>query len=222
MQDPLTPLTIYYTAPYRGPREARRARLTNGFSSCWSDGLTFHRWSVDFTDEMLTGCLFPARSAGVRAGGGPGAEAWRPLARRVARAAAADPRVVEALAPRHGGKPLPPYRPDAHLSPTHTNRTHISPPLRTDQTHTSPRPPWWCARDIKGLQGPVEATRVLRAQGPCGPACCTGERDETCPISTEGWTRRVHFVREGRDEGYGAVFLEHAGPACCGASGDAR
>jgi hypothetical protein len=22
-------------------------------------------------------------------------------------------------------------------------------------------------------------------------------RDETCPISTEGWTRRVHFVREG-------------------------
>ena len=21
--------------------------------------------------------------------------------------------------------------------------------------------------------------------------------DETCPISTEGWTRRVHFVREG-------------------------
>jgi hypothetical protein len=25
-----------------------------------------------------------------------------------------------------------------------------------------------------------------------------GERDETCPVSTEGWTRRVHFVREGR------------------------
>jgi hypothetical protein len=23
------------------------------------------------------------------------------------------------------------------------------------------------------------------------------ERDETCSISTEGWTRRVHFVREG-------------------------
>jgi hypothetical protein len=22
------------------------------------------------------------------------------------------------------------------------------------------------------------------------------ERDETCPVSTEGWTRRVHFVRE--------------------------
>ena len=24
-----------------------------------------------------------------------------------------------------------------------------------------------------------------------------GERDETCPVSTEGWTRRVHVVREG-------------------------
>ena len=24
-----------------------------------------------------------------------------------------------------------------------------------------------------------------------------GERDETCPVSTEGWMRRVHFVREG-------------------------
>ena len=29
-------------------------------------------------------------------------------------------------------------------------------------------------------------------------------RDETCPISTEGWTRRVHFVREG---GGGAPHL---------------
>ena len=27
----------------------------------------------------------------------------------------------------------------------------------------------------------------------------TCQRDETCPISTEGWTRRVHFVREGGD-----------------------
>jgi hypothetical protein len=24
----------------------------------------------------------------------------------------------------------------------------------------------------------------------------TPEGDETCPVSTEGWTRRVHFVRE--------------------------
>jgi len=29
---------------------------------------------------------------------------------------------------------------------------------------------------------------------------------ETCPISTEGWTRRVHFVREGGGEG---GLLEH-------------
>ena len=28
-----------------------------------------------------------------------------------------------------------------------------------------------------------------------------GERDETCPVSTEGWTRRVHFVREGGGRG---------------------
>jgi hypothetical protein len=28
-------------------------------------------------------------------------------------------------------------------------------------------------------------------------ARAVGERDETCPLSTEGWTRRVHFVREG-------------------------
>ena len=26
---------------------------------------------------------------------------------------------------------------------------------------------------------------------------CACQRDETCPISTDGWTRRVHFVREG-------------------------
>ena len=25
--------------------------------------------------------------------------------------------------------------------------------------------------------------------------------DETCPISKDGWTRRVHFVREGGEEG---------------------
>ena len=34
---------------------------------------------------------------------------------------------------------------------------------------------------------------VLRAR--------TGERDETCPVSTEGWTRRVHFIREGGGDG---------------------
>ena len=28
-----------------------------------------------------------------------------------------------------------------------------------------------------------------------------GSSRETCPISTEGWTRRVHFVREGKGGG---------------------
>jgi hypothetical protein len=32
-----------------------------------------------------------------------------------------------------------------------------------------------------------------------------GRRDETCPVSTEGWTRRVHFVREG-GEGRGDLL----------------
>jgi len=31
--------------------------------------------------------------------------------------------------------------------------------------------------------------------------------DETCPVSTEGGTRRVHLVREGR--GAGGRLLEH-------------
>jgi hypothetical protein len=32
------------------------------------------------------------------------------------------------------------------------------------------------------------------SRGTVGRTC---QREETCPISTEGWTRRVHFVREG-------------------------
>ena len=46
-------------------------------------------------------------------------------------------------------------------------------------------------------------TRSQRAQawGEAG-AGGAGERDETCPVSTEGWTRRVHFVREGGGGGY--------------------
>jgi hypothetical protein len=37
--------------------------------------------------------------------------------------------------------------------------------------------------------------RTRRSGSTCAGRCC--QRDETCPISTEGWTRRVHFVREG-------------------------
>ena len=49
-----------------------------------------------------------------------------------------------------------------------------------------------------------------RGAPPCGEAAvCAGtaerlERDETCPVSTEGWTRRVHFVREGGGGGFDA------------------
>jgi hypothetical protein len=36
------------------------------------------------------------------------------------------------------------------------------------------------------------------ARAPAGRASAGRERDaSTCPVSTEGWTRRVHFVREG-------------------------
>jgi len=34
----------------------------------------------------------------------------------------------------------------------------------------------------------------------CAARWSTCQRDETCPISTEGWTRRVHFVREGVED----------------------
>ena len=33
------------------------------------------------------------------------------------------------------------------------------------------------------------------------------ERGETCPVSTEGGTRRIHFVREGGGGGSNALFL---------------
>jgi len=48
--------------------------------------------------------------------------------------------------------------------------------------------------------------RAARASASCtasslsessADVACAPRRDETCPISTEGWTRRVHFVREG-------------------------
>jgi hypothetical protein len=43
-----------------------------------------------------------------------------------------------------------------------------------------------------------ESRLVGHAPAPADhPARAYGERDETCPVSTEGWTRRVHFVWEG-------------------------
>ena len=41
-----------------------------------------------------------------------------------------------------------------------------------------------------------------RERGRGGGTC---QRAETCPISTEGWTRRVHFVREGGGGGGGGL-----------------
>ena len=38
-------------------------------------------------------------------------------------------------------------------------------------------------------------------------------RDETCPVSTERWTRRVHFVREGGGGG-GAHALAEGRQVC--------
>jgi hypothetical protein len=44
-----------------------------------------------------------------------------------------------------------------------------------------------------------------------------GERDETCPVSTEGWTKRVQFVREGGGGG-GADQMSAPGATRCGMS----
>jgi hypothetical protein len=57
------------------------------------------------------------------------------------------------------------------------------------------------ARDAEVLQDDREEPLELSCQ-----------RDETCPISTEGWTRRVHFVREG---GGGGAFPLAAPAAAC-------
>jgi len=42
-----------------------------------------------------------------------------------------------------------------------------------------------------------EGERGGGGEGGSGGGKRMGERDETCPVSTEGWTRSVHFVREG-------------------------
>ena len=41
----------------------------------------------------------------------------------------------------------------------------------------------------------------VEARPPPRPAPSYGGRDETCPISTEGGTRRVHLVRRGGGRG---------------------
>ena len=66
----------------------------------------------------------------------------------------------------------------------------------------------------RGVGAAVDAARVPAARLP------TGERDETFPVSTEGWTRRVHFVRERGGGGGGHPQSQAA--ACGKACGAAR
>ena len=52
--------------------------------------------------------------------------------------------------------------------------------------------------DLAALrEGPRAALLHNRLPDALRPRVSEEETDETCPISTEGWTRRVHFVREG-------------------------
>ena len=72
-------------------------------------------------------------------------------------------------------------------------------------------------------------TLAQRARGVCGMCsargdcsqgetrCAYGRRDKTCPVSTEGRTRRVQLVREGGGKGGGgraAGSAAHAGRTC--------
>jgi hypothetical protein len=68
------------------------------------------------------------------------------------------------------------------------------------------------------LRQRAQQHRDLARTRPCKPSA----RDETCPVSTEGWTRRVHFVREGGG-GRGATHAArppapppplHSAPCC--------
>jgi hypothetical protein len=54
----------------------------------------------------------------------------------------------------------------------------------------------------RALQPATQDRAATRAIPPGRRFLCVSV-DETCPISTEGWTRRVHFVREGGEGGVG-------------------
>jgi hypothetical protein len=67
-------------------------------------------------------------------------------------------------------------------------------------------------------------TAARRGAGPRGrgvklAAPCV---DETCPISTEGWTRRVHFVREGGGARYLTSCCSRSCASSCPESASAR
>jgi hypothetical protein len=67
-----------------------------------------------------------------------------------------------------------------------------------------------------GGGGPVARVRAARERG----AACERRREETCPVSTEGWTRRVHFVQEGGGRGPPASGEAESVRRCEGGSGE--
>jgi hypothetical protein len=70
---------------------------------------------------------------------------------------------------------------------------HASSHPRTNRTRLSEANRRWRAGErVRNLQEGCLLQQDTRRSGPRRV-----QRDETCPISTEGGTRRVHFVREG-------------------------
>jgi hypothetical protein len=73
---------------------------------------------------------------------------------------------------------------------------HASSHPRTNRTRLSEANRRWRAGErVRNLQEGCLLQQDTRRSGPRRV-----QRDETCPISTEGGTRRVHFVREGGGE----------------------
>jgi len=89
----------------------------------------------------------------------------------------------------------------------------VAPPARRSGTASPraarPRPRGSPRREARRTRRRAPRARPRRATPPRPPRR-TCQRDETCPVSTEGWTRRVHFVREGG----GGNPAARSGPAC--------
>jgi len=62
---------------------------------------------------------------------------------------------------------------------------------------------WWQPEDLELVSAP--ASEPPRASPPLRASA----HRRTCPVSTEGWTRRVHFVREGGGGGGCGALLGH-------------
>ena len=94
---------------------------------------------------------------------------------------------------------------------THSRR---SPRPRPKSRVASPRP----LATSRSLRGPAPAPVCARAalRGKTLRSSQYGGRDETCPISTEGGTRRVHSVREGGGGGLRGDIEDSSLLACEG------